>query len=84
MASDHQFGLFQDDEGGPLWRASFADLDEAKRNARKLADEERREFFVCRFEDYSEAARVFPTRIKTVDVLLEVPLKIDSAREEAK
>ena len=46
MAYDHQFGLFQDDAGGPLWRASFADLDEAKRNARKLADEERQEFFV--------------------------------------
>jgi hypothetical protein len=64
MAYDHQFGLFQDDAGGPLWRASFADLDEAKRNARKLADEERQEFFVRRFEDYSEIARVFPSRTK--------------------
>jgi hypothetical protein len=84
MASDHQFGLFQDDAGGPLWRASFADLDEAKRNARRLADEERRDFFVCRFEDYSEIARMFPTRNKTVDVLFEGTRKIDSAREEAK
>jgi hypothetical protein len=64
MAYDHQFGLFQDDAGGSLWRASFADLDEAKRNARKLADEERQEFFVRRFEDYSEIARVFPSRTK--------------------
>jgi hypothetical protein len=84
MAHDHQFGLFQDDEGGPVWRASFVDLDEAKRNARRLADEERREFFVCRFEDHSEVARVFPARNTTVEVLLEVPRKIDSAKEEAK
>ena len=84
MAYDHQFGLFQADEGGSLWRASFADLDEAKRNARKLAKEERQEFFVCRFEDHSEVARVFPTRNKTVEMLLEVTLKTDSARDEAK
>lgn len=64
VRNDHQFGLFQDGEDGRLWRKSFADLDEAKRNARKLADEERQEFFVCRFEDYSEIARVFPPRIK--------------------
>ena len=62
MARDHQFGLFQDEAGGPLWRASFADLDEAKRKAQKFADEERQEFFVYRFEDYSEIARVFPSR----------------------
>jgi hypothetical protein len=47
-----------------LWRASFADLDEAKRNAQKFADEERQEFFVYRFEDYSEVARLFPSRMK--------------------
>jgi hypothetical protein len=64
MPYDHQFGLFQDDACGPLWRASFADLDEAKRNAQKFADEERQEFFVYRFEDYSEVARLFPSRMK--------------------
>ena len=64
MAYDHQFGLFQDDAGGPLWRASFADLDEAKRNAQRFADEEGQEFFVTRFEDYSEVARLFPSRMK--------------------
>ncbi|MGD0227414.1 MAG: hypothetical protein ABSF71_34270 [Terriglobia bacterium] len=47
-----------------MWRGSFADLDEAKRKAQQLADEERQEFFVCRFEDYSEIARVFPSRMK--------------------
>ena len=66
MAHDQKFGLFQDDEGGPVWRASFADLDEAKRNARKLAEEERQEFFVCRFEDHSEVARVFPPRTESI------------------
>ena len=66
MAYDHQFGLFQDDAGGPVWRASFADLDDAKSNARRLADEERQEFFVCRFEDHSEVARVFPPRTESI------------------
>jgi len=61
---DHQFGLFQDNDGGPVWRAFFVDLDEAKRNAQKLADDERHEFFVCRFEDSSEVARLFPSRMK--------------------
>jgi hypothetical protein len=64
MAHDNQFGLFQDDAGGPLWRASFDDLDEAKRNAQRFADEERQEFFIYRFEDYSEVARLFPSRMK--------------------
>jgi hypothetical protein len=60
---DHQFGLFQDNEGGPFWRAFFVDLDDAKRNAQKFADDERQEFFVCRFEDSTEVARLFPTRM---------------------
>jgi len=64
VADDHQFGLYQDDSDGPRWRASFCDLDEAKRNAQKFADEEGQEFFVYRFEDYSEVARVFPTRMR--------------------
>jgi hypothetical protein len=61
---DHQFGLFQDGEDGRLWRGSFANLDEAKGKAQEFADEERKEFFVCRFEDYCEIARVFPSRMK--------------------
>jgi hypothetical protein len=64
MTCDLLFDLFQDGEDGPLWRRSFADLDGAKRNARRLADEERQEFFVRRFEDSSEIARVFPSRMK--------------------
>ena len=64
MAYDLQFGLFQADEGGPMWRGSFADLDMAKRKAQRLADEERQEFFVRRSEDRSEVARVFPSRTK--------------------
>ncbi len=62
MSHDLQFGLYQDDAGGFVWRASFADLDEAKRNAQNLADAERQEFFICRFEDYSEVARLFPSK----------------------
>jgi hypothetical protein len=61
---DHEFGLFQDDDGGPLWRASFAELDEAKHHAQKFADDEGREFFVYSFKSYSEVARLFPSRRK--------------------
>jgi hypothetical protein len=49
-----------------VWRASFADLDEAKRKAQKFADEERQEFFVYRLKDYSEIARVFPARAESM------------------
>jgi hypothetical protein len=59
---DHQFGLFQDGPEGPLWRASFADIDQAKRHAQVYADEEGREFFVYSYKDYSEVARLFPSR----------------------
>jgi hypothetical protein len=65
MAVEHPFWLFQDNEGTPMWRASFVDLDGAKRTAQKLADDERHEFFIRRFDDFSEVARVFPTRSKT-------------------
>jgi len=54
MTYDLLFDLFQDSEDGPLWRRSFADLDGAKSQAQDFADEERQEFFVRRFEDYSE------------------------------
>lgn len=47
-----------------MWRASFVDLDEAKRHAQKFANEEGQEFFVYRFEDSSEVARLFPARMK--------------------
>ena len=84
MPYDHRFGLFQADKDGPLWRASFADLDEAKRNARILADEERQEFFVRSLEDYSEVARLFPTRNKVIDLPADSTRKFGSATGEAK
>ena len=65
MPYDDQFGLFQDDHDGPLWRASFADMDEAKRRGQKFADDEGEEFFVYSFKNYSEVARLFPTRRMT-------------------
>jgi hypothetical protein len=64
MSPDLLFDLFQDGDDGRLWRGSFADLGMAKRNAQRFADEERQEFFVYRSEDYSEVARMFPSRMK--------------------
>jgi hypothetical protein len=84
MPYDLLFGLFQAGEDGPLWRASFADLDEAKRNARILADQERQEFFVRSLEDYSEVARLFPTRNETVSLRPDSTGKVRSATGEAK
>jgi hypothetical protein len=62
---EDQFGLFQDDHDGPLWRASFAELDEAKRRGQEFADDEGREFFVYCFRNYSEVARLLPSRRMT-------------------
>jgi len=60
MPYDPEFGLFVQDEDGALWRGFFADLDEAKRTAQKLANEERFEFFVFSLKDFTEVARAFP------------------------
>lgn len=78
MPDDHQLGLFKAGQDGPLWRASFTDLEEAERSARILA-EARQEFFVLRLEDFSEVARVFPTRHKTGDLHPHSTSKIGSA-----
>ncbi|MGO8815349.1 MAG: hypothetical protein ACLQVG_11910 [Terriglobia bacterium] len=61
MSPQLQFVLFQDDKDRTLWRGSFADLEAAKHNAQRLADEECQEFFVRRFADSSEVARLFPS-----------------------
>jgi hypothetical protein len=64
MAHEPEFGLFIEDEKGPLWRGFFADLDEAKRTAQKLANKERFEFFVFSLKDFTEVARAFPVRLQ--------------------
>jgi hypothetical protein len=58
MPSNLQFGLFEDDPKGPLWRASFADLDEATGHARGLVKEEGKDFFVYSYVSYREVARI--------------------------
>jgi hypothetical protein len=64
MALDLRFDLFRQDEKGPLWQASFMELDDAKRQAQKLADAEGYEFFIFDYGTASEVARAFPTRRK--------------------
>ena len=61
MPNDQQFGVFKDDGQGPMWRKSFATLDEARFHAQRFADDEGHEFFVYSFKDYSEIARSFPS-----------------------
>jgi hypothetical protein len=63
---DQQFAVFRQDEKGPLWQGFFTDLEEAKRHARKGADNEGLEFFVYSLADFSEIARFFPSRPKPI------------------
>jgi hypothetical protein len=62
MALDLQFGLFEAADSRPLWRASFADAQDAKRQAQKLANDEGEAFFVYSFKNVTEIARMFPSR----------------------
>ncbi|MGH7870332.1 MAG: hypothetical protein ACREP9_22480 [Candidatus Dormibacteraceae bacterium] len=64
MSREDQFGLFSQDEKGPLWRGFFNDLDEAKRKAQELADVEGFEFFIYNLRSLSEIARFFRSRPK--------------------
>jgi hypothetical protein len=64
MPYDQQFGVFREDEQGPLWNGSFTHLDEAKQKARTLAESEGCEFFIYNFQDFTEIARFFPSRPK--------------------
>lgn len=71
MVLDAQFDLFRQDDKGPLWQASFANLDDAKRQARKLADEQGYEFFIFDYSTASEVARAFPSRRKANAVRMD-------------
>jgi hypothetical protein len=64
MPYDPEFGLFLQEQDGALWRGFFSDLDEAKRAAQRLANEERFEFFVFSLKDFTEVARAFPVGLK--------------------
>ena len=56
----HAFGLFMDDDKGPLWRDFFDNLEEAKQQGQKLASVEHNEFFIFSFEENCEVERFFP------------------------
>jgi hypothetical protein len=54
------FGLYEAGESGPLWRAFFADFNEAMRQAQGLADEEGKVIFVFSLESLTELAKMRP------------------------
>jgi hypothetical protein len=64
VSNDHQFGLFQDNDDGPVWRGAYSNLEQAKLEAQKCADLENKEFFVYCFNNYAEVARLFPSKRK--------------------
>ena len=59
---EDKYDVFAEEERGPIWRASFSDLESAKAKAQSLATEEGMEFFVFRFRNAGEIARFFPKR----------------------
>ena len=62
LPDNPEFALFVHEEKGPFWRGFYSDLEEAKRRAQELANEEGFEFFIFRFKDKSEIARFFPAK----------------------
>ena len=62
MPHDHQFGLFIQDDKGPLYRGFYTDLEDAKRKAQELADKEGYEFFIYNFKGFIEIARFYPQK----------------------
>ena len=60
MPYDPEFGLFIQDEDGALWRGFFADLDEAKRTAQKLANIRRPSEKIMLAEEPASAADAPP------------------------
>jgi hypothetical protein len=60
MTVDLRFGLYEEDGRGRMWRASFADLAEAKRHAQQLVKDEGKEFIVYNFNSCREVARICP------------------------
>jgi hypothetical protein len=74
MAYDgSRFGVFQDDGKGPMWRASFADLAEAKREAKELSEREKVDYFVYCFQSFVEIARFRPSRSAPAPKLTRLP-----------
>jgi len=63
-----EFAVFAQDDKGPMWRAAAPGLEEAKRLAQQLADEEGIEFFVFSFRRASEVARFLPNLKRGRDV----------------
>jgi len=57
-----EFAVFEDDGKGPMWRATFDNLDEATRYAQKRADDSRHEFFVFCLTRFVEVARLHPSQ----------------------
>jgi len=62
MIVDLQFGLYEEDERGRMWRASFAELDEAKRRGEQLAKDEGKDYVVYNFKSCREVARLCPAK----------------------
>jgi hypothetical protein len=57
---DHLYGLFLQDREGPLCSGFFSDLEEAKLEARRLAEKDGYEYFIFDLLLYVEVARIPP------------------------
>jgi hypothetical protein len=72
-SNDHRYGLFLQDAGRFLWKAFFADPDEAKRQAQTLADTEGCECFVFDLSHATEVLRAFPLNVLKPTLITKNP-----------
>ena len=62
MPDECAFGLFTQDEKGPLYRGFFDNLESAKKAAQENANKEGLEFVVYSFRTYAEVGRFKPKK----------------------
>lgn len=60
MAADREFGVFVEDDEGPVLKEYCNDLDEAKRRGQRLADVEGLPAVIFTIKGYREVARFAP------------------------
>jgi hypothetical protein len=66
--------LFIQDGDGPLCRGFFVDVEEAKLQARRLAEKEGYQYFIFDLFRYVEVARISP--LNAADAAITIPINL--------
>jgi hypothetical protein len=64
MKKTETFGVFIDDDKGPIWCCGLNDIAESKRKAEEISTNQNVECFVYSFEKVREVARFYPRTSK--------------------